>query len=80
MAKCYLYPSCERDDREQREYGPVCVYFFLFIIRIPSPNGRDGTGVSVTGQEIHLALLFTITERVEEGKRKKEKEIITTSF
>jgi hypothetical protein len=44
------------------------------IIRIPSPNGRDGTGVSVTGQEIHLALLFTITERGEEKeKRKKEK-------
>jgi hypothetical protein len=32
--------------------------------------------VSVTGQEIHLALLFTITERGEEKekeKRKKEK-------
>jgi hypothetical protein len=57
----------------EKQSTVLCVYFFL-IIRIPSPNGRDGTGVSVTGQEIHLALLFTITERGEEKEKgKKEK-------
>jgi len=40
VAKCYLYPSCEREREEKRGYGSV--YIFL-IIRIPSSRTEDGT-------------------------------------